>query len=641
MAKILLINPPKEVALLDWGFRYPPLGLISVAAVLDGHDVEILDLKIDQISNKDLSGKMDSADIVGITVLTPSIDSALELCQVAKDCDCRTVLGGVHPSLLPQVVDNPEVDIIVRGEGEFSFKEIADGLPLDTIHGISYKEEGQVRHNPNRSPADLNELPFPRRDLISKYRGKYMAWGVRLDALSTARGCPYRCNFCCVPKIWRGYRQRAPMAVIDEIKQMDPEAEIIQFVDDNFCHNMKRVSSICDLIIQEGLNDRLYSCFARIDSIVGHPDVVQKMAKANIRTVFIGIEGATQLSLDKMKKKAKLEDVRTACQLLEKNGILIWAGHIIGNLDDTYEDVEALIEFSNSLPLDVAQYTVVTPYPGTELHDIAKERNLIDDFNYAKYCECEPMMHTEHLSRIELLELEIKAYSKFYGLWSSMKRFRRLAKNPEKKWILEQNAHSSDEYKNYRRKTTSHFVKEYKELLGKTEGIQLAPSSILLGHKSYSIIAGIVTGLLAILFTASTASLYNDYSSLSKGLIAFDLLLISFITVGTMAFVATLLALKLYYRGYIISFRQRKSSTRSRDLKVQAVKNGFVYGGLVTILMGLICILILTNDSLPFSYETFFWVKTFLLAFLASLISFYVSFNSIDAARTGAIRLKR
>jgi len=114
MAKILLVNPKKDVPLLDWAMRYPPLGLMYVAAVLDEHEIEMLDLKVEKIKKDELIRKIGSVDILGISVLTPSIDAALELCRIAKKFSVITVLGGVHPSLNPNVVENPEVDIVVR-----------------------------------------------------------------------------------------------------------------------------------------------------------------------------------------------------------------------------------------------------------------------------------------------------------------------------------------------------------------------------------------------------------------------------------------------------------------------------------------------------------------------------------------------
>jgi anaerobic magnesium-protoporphyrin IX monomethyl ester cyclase len=640
MSRILLINPPKDVPLLDWAMRYPPLGLMSVAAMLEGHEVEILDLKVDRLEEEDIRRKMSSVDIVGISVLTPSVDSALELCKLAKQCGCLTVLGGVHPSLVPQLVDNPEVDIVVRGEGELSFKEIADGKSLDSIAGISYKDGDKVAHNPDRAPANLNDLPYPRRDLVFKYKMKYMAWGKRLDALSTARGCPYKCSFCCVPKVWKGYRERTPREVVKEIKQMDADAEVIAFVDDNFCHDMKRVGEICDLIVQEGLNDRLYSCFSRIDSIVRHPKVVDKMFAANMRVVFIGIEAASQASLDKMKKKTKLDDIYKACRILEEKGIMIWAGHIIGNLDDKYEDVAALIQLSKSMPIDIAQYTVITPYPGTELYETAKEKNLIDELDFTEYCECEPPMHTSHLSRMEILELEIKGYLEFYGFWAGLKRIRRWSKNPAKKWLLNKNMRTFREFGKFKRKCAFYFVRAYKEMLSKTEDTKTDETPLIIGPKLYSISAGLIAGLITLGTTIYLDQGYSAYTSLHPLYIFTDIVVASLITALTTAFVATWLAVKLYLRGGILSLRQRKPAKARRTLVEKSKYNALHYGIIAFTLMAFLSVFTIITGFYQSTPSGPLWIKEIPVALIAFLTSLIASFKSIDAVRNREITVK-
>jgi anaerobic magnesium-protoporphyrin IX monomethyl ester cyclase len=640
MSRILLINPAKDVPLLDWAMRYPPLGLMSVSFVLDGHEVEILDMKVDQLEEEEIRKKMSQADIVGISVLTPSIDSALELCRLAKQYGCLTVLGGVHPSLVPQIVENPEVDIVVRGEGELTFKEITDGESLNSIAGISYKDKDKVVHNPDRTPTNLSDLPYPRRDLVKKYRGKYKAWGKRLDALNTARGCPYKCSFCCVPKVWSGYRERTPQEVINEIKQMDPDAEIIAFVDDNFCYDMKRVEEICDLIIKEGLNDRLYSCFSRIDSIVRHPEVVDKMFAANLRVVFIGIEAASQASLDNMNKKTKLDDIHKACRILEEKGIMIWAGHIIGNLEDKYEDVAALIQLSKSLPIDIAQFTVITPYPGTELYETAKEKNLIDNFDFVEYCECEPPMHTPHLSRMEILELEIKGYLEFYGFWAVLKRIRRWSKNPAKKWLLNKNMRTFREFGKFKRKCTFYFVRAYKEMLGKTEDTKTDKTLILTGPKSYSATSAVIAGLITFIVTVLLDQGYSAYTSQLPLYIAINIILSSLITASATAFVATWLAVKLYLKGWILSLRPRKPAKTSRTLVGKAVDNALHYSIITFTLMTLFSVSIIATNFYQFTPGGILWMKEIPAALIAFIISLIVSFKSIDEVRNKEITVK-
>ncbi|MBU4219921.1 MAG: B12-binding domain-containing radical SAM protein [Actinobacteria bacterium] len=634
MSRVLLINPPKEVPVLDWTMRYPPLGLMSVAAALDGHEVEILDMKVEKVKGEKIRGKLSSVDIVGITVLTPSIDSALELCRIAKEYKVLTVLGGVHPSLMPQIIENPEVDIVVRGEGEYSFKEIVDGKPLGSISGISYMNGTSVVHNPDRPHADLNTLPPPRRDLIFKYKNKYEAFGKRLDALSTARGCPYKCSFCCVPKVWQGYRELSPREVVNEIRRMD-RAEIVSIVDDNFCQDMRRVEEICDLIIQEGLNDRLYSVFSRADSIVRYPEIVQKMARANMRVVFVGIEAATQAALDRMNKKTKIEDIYKACEILETNGILIWAGHIIGNLNDTYGDVETLIRMSKKLPIDIADFTVVTPYPGTDLYRLAGEKNLIDEFDFAEYCECEPHMHTPYLSRIEIMELEIKAYMKFYGFWAMVMRVRRWSKNKEKKWLVERNSKGFRSFWKFRNKCALYFWRTYKEMVGKTEETKIRKYSPLVSTpKLYSITAGIIAALITLLLTIFVNQYYGQYSSHPLGFIISDLLFSSVLVAFATTTIASWFAIRSYRRGWIFCVRPRRPVRKNWSLFEKSLRNGILFSAAALILTTIL-ILIVTIRGI--SSQLTYGLKEILVTVIALLTTCIASYISIHAVRNGEI----
>lgn len=632
MSRVLLINPPKEVPLLDLTLRYPPLGLMSIAAALPGHEVDILDMKAEKTRRDDLKASMAHVDILGVTALTTSVDSGLQLCRTAKEHGVMTVMGGVHPSLMPQVAANPEVDVAVRGEGEITFREIAEGKPIGSIAGISYMDGGYVVHNPDRPPADLESLPPPRRDLIRKYTNRYEAFGRSLGALSTARGCPYNCSFCCVPRVWRGYRQLSAGSVVDEIRRME-RTDIVGIVDDNFCHDMKRVEEVCDLISLEGLNDRLYSVFSRVDSIVRHPGVVEKMAEANMRVVIIGIEAATQTALDRMKKKTTLGDIHRACEILEKNGILIWAGHIIGNMEDTYEDVASLIAMSKRLPLDIAQFTVITPYPGTDLYETAVENELIEEYDFTEYCECEPPMHTPRLSRIELMELEIKAYMEFYGIRAMLKRSIRWFRNRDKRWVFKDNYSGFSSFWKYRNRSASYFLRTYKKVVRETEGAAGRVRTPLVSTPGlYSISSGFFAALITLSLTILAGPVYGDYSSLPLLFIISDLLFAALLVASVTAAAAAWLGILYYRKGWIFSVRRRRPVKRKRSRAGRVLRNTITFSA-AAFTAAAITVFIFTISGLSHMLDYGFKeIAVTLIAFLAASISAYVS---IQAARNG------
>ena len=376
-------------------------------------------------------------DLVAITVLTPSINNALNICKMAKQNDALTVLGGAHPTLLPDLVSNPYVDIVVRGEGEITFKEIVDGKDLSKIKGISYTEAKKVIHNPDRPlVSDIDLLPLPRRDLLKS--DKYHVFGVSLDAMDTCRGCPFKCDFCCTPRMWgQKWRKKSPGRVISEINQVDKKKEVIFFNDDNFCHDMKRVEKICDLIIEYGLDGYRYGFEARADSIVKHPTIVKKMSDANFQLVVLGIESAHQNTLDRMKKGVTVEQAYKATRILDKNGMMTWGTVIIGNFNETKLDVLRTIRHACKLRIDIAQFTVLTPFPGTPLYDRTKNMGLLSNARWSDYNTINPVMQTPHLSRREINNLLVTAYAMFYFPTGLARRYAKWMANPKKRWVAE------------------------------------------------------------------------------------------------------------------------------------------------------------------------------------------------------------
>ena len=174
--KILYINPSRIESGLDAIIVDPPLSLISIAAMVPEHDAKLYDFKVDKYRERTMRRELNRHDVVAITSMTPQIYHAFEVAEMAKEHGCTTILGGYHPTLVPEyVAKHPAVDYAVRGEGEHTFKELIDyinenknNVYLKDIDGLSYKnEEGKVVHNKDRQlECDLDNFPMPRRDLL-------------------------------------------------------------------------------------------------------------------------------------------------------------------------------------------------------------------------------------------------------------------------------------------------------------------------------------------------------------------------------------------------------------------------------------------------------------------------------------------
>ena len=213
--KILYVNPARLQSGLDAIITGAPLSLISIAAMVPEHDARLFDFKIDKFRENRFRSELNRYDAVAITSMTPQVYSALEVAKMAKEQGCTTILGGYHPTLVPEFVAKHDyVDFTVRGEGEYTFKEIIDfidgnktNISIKDIDGISYRDKsGKVIHNNERHlEHNLDNFPMPRRDLL---KGKlYTYLGASTRQVETSRGCPHNCKFCCIIKMWRNSNQ--------------------------------------------------------------------------------------------------------------------------------------------------------------------------------------------------------------------------------------------------------------------------------------------------------------------------------------------------------------------------------------------------------------------------------------------------
>ncbi|MFX1293718.1 MAG: B12-binding domain-containing radical SAM protein [Promethearchaeota archaeon] len=418
--KILLINPtlPNPVIGLDRFIKAPPLGIMSIAATVPDHEVEILDLKYRKLLTRSIRKKISRADIVGISCLTPSYSAMLKLCKIAKEEGVPTIVGGYQPTLVPGIIERPEIDYIVREEGELTFpaliEAINNGYKIGDVLGVSYSKNGSVYHNPPRPLIDdLDKLPMPRRDLVR--RNFYSYFGMSVDVLESSRGCAHDCHFCCVIQFHQHkFRTKSPERVIQELQQLNQRRYWHVFQDSSFTLNMKRVGKICDLILENGMENKYYSAQGRVDSVVKNTKIVDRMQEAGFKMLFIGIESIFQKSLDIIGKKITIEQIKEAVKMLHDRGITIFGSIIIGNVGETKEEVKKTIHFAKDLDIDIMQFTPLTPFPKTKLYKEALEKGWIKIDDYDKWNLVNPIMATPDLTVDEILDLVTEAYRSFY-----------------------------------------------------------------------------------------------------------------------------------------------------------------------------------------------------------------------------------
>jgi len=427
--KILLIYPPfpsgKGMSSIICS---PPLNVLTLAGAITEHTVDILDLNVDKSYGiKEMKKKLGNYDLVGITCMSPTFRIVLNICRLAKRKNVKTVLGGFHPTLDPSIIDKYDsINMIVRGEGEITFKELLDGKPKKEILGLSYRENGKVYHNPDRPYIkNLDELPFPRNDLVdpSPYQYTWMpSW-----VCETSRGCPFTCSFCCVHEFYkRTYRTKTPERVIKELYQVPKQTKLVFFVDDNFTLNKKRVMRICKLLKKSRLNKKLmFVCQSRVDDIANNPDMVKEMHESGFICFFLGFESLKQASLDDMKKAYSLDKVRKCIDICHYNGIIVFGSFIIGNIGETKEDTLTNFRLMKEVEIDFMMTNPITPFPGTQLYTEAVEKGWVEkDFKWAdrKVGQVKPPMATPDLTQDDIQELLMESYHSFYDLEYHLKK---------------------------------------------------------------------------------------------------------------------------------------------------------------------------------------------------------------------------
>lgn len=391
--RVLLINPSIEnlqhrMYPESWNRNVgvcPPLGLLYLGGTLEsrGHQVRILDLCVRPMTREGLAETIRSfmPGLVGISCLTFNYSAALNAARIAKEELPRTitVLGGPQPTMYPQEVAAQEaVDYAAVGDGEMLLASLADDPgAADGIPGLvsteSPKDNGPCWEH---QTVDRESLPFPARHLVN--RNAYTSIVTKkppMTSMVTGTGCPFQCIFCSVPRKGRPF-SRSPEHAVEEMAFCQGQGfREIMFFDDIFTLDRDRALFICELIRKKGLR-LAWDCRTRVDRV--DPELLRAMHGAGCFRVQYGLESGSQKVLDAMKKGQTLEQAREAVAHTREAGMLPSASFIIGMPGETPEDIQKTIQFTISTGLAFVQFSIATPFPGSELYRMAMESGLYE-----------------------------------------------------------------------------------------------------------------------------------------------------------------------------------------------------------------------------------------------------------------------
>ncbi|NVM53521.1 MAG: radical SAM protein [Candidatus Helarchaeota archaeon] len=412
---------------------FPPLGLECIAAqVQDIAETKIIDNRLINLTRIKEEIEQFQPNYVGLScTYSIQIYHVNSIAKIAKENGATTVVGGWHPSLLPhETLAFPWIDMVVRSEGDLTFRELIQKNGPIGVKGLSYRNNGSVIHNPDRELADLNQFPLPARNLRSQEaNSRYKFFGLATDCIETSKGCPFKCTFCAIHNFYRHkYRYRSISHIMKELRQIRKKRRYIYIIDDNFVVNPKHVKGLCDAIIRERLN-MFFMTNARVDMVTKRPDVFKRMAKAGFIFLLLGLESFSDKSLQNLNKQFRFQEIKDAIKILHNLGFIIQGNIILGaNFDDTEQDLESTIEIAKFLDLDMPTFSLLTPYPKTELMEEVQEKDLLLTKDWRKFNWFTPTMKYQHLTSDQLQKYLDKAYAEVPFFKNPIPRFGRMLK---------------------------------------------------------------------------------------------------------------------------------------------------------------------------------------------------------------------
>lgn len=423
MNVLLLSMPDSFEHMPSLAIRMPNGALTSLAGNIDSHhSVAVADLVLVQDRVRATVERLineTKPDIVGLSVMTfqrRTANKIIHLVRAVKP-DVRIVVGGYDPSLASEAyTSNTEeiVDFIVRGEGEFTFRELLRALEKESgyqdIEGLSYRLGDRFYHNRDRMVSNLtaSQINLPLRS--ARVLNGYTMLGRQIDVIETSRGCTFDCSFCSIIEMrGRNFHTYSLDRVISDIRDAcDHGARSILIVDDNITLNVNRFQALCRAIIAAGLNKIDYIVQAMTSAIANHGETLAPLMRlAGFRYVFLGIENILEDDLMFLRadaKNTKRENGKKAgnatikaIDFIHKNRMFVVGGLIVGNPDDTVESIEANLEFARRY-VDWPYIQHPTPYPRTPMAADFRTRGLIINEQLEEYDGTTAVVKTEHLS---------------------------------------------------------------------------------------------------------------------------------------------------------------------------------------------------------------------------------------------------
>jgi anaerobic magnesium-protoporphyrin IX monomethyl ester cyclase len=400
---------------------FPPTGLEYIVASMKDlvGKVTLLDLRFGKVYQdpKALSKFIrDEIDLLCVSIRWESRFE--EVCDFVSQLPSEicTVVGGYKATEEVEYLFDrcPNIDMIVRGEGEEIIKQIVTGVPYKDIRGLSYRENGGIVHNEIHPLPDITKIPFPDRSL-RKHDYRMVKYGVQIsdhtfDTVLTTRGCPFKCKFCTFSLNplgqKRSYTERTVGSVVEELKTVT--ADVVLFSDDNFFTNPKRSEQLCDLIIENKIK-KIFVVQARVD-IASHLKVLDKAEKAGFKVFLIGIESPHDRILEQLQKGITQQQVRDAFAVLTQYDFYLHGYFIYGNIGEKKEEMLYIPKFAKEIKLDSFSFQKL------RVERFSPLKKVVEETPGYYYNRIGGSVYSDRYGRKELKQIRNQIRSEFYDL---------------------------------------------------------------------------------------------------------------------------------------------------------------------------------------------------------------------------------
>jgi anaerobic magnesium-protoporphyrin IX monomethyl ester cyclase len=441
--KIILMSMPDVAPLIihETAIHMPSHGIACVGGNIDAqHDVYIVDLirkrrQLEKYITKILLKIR--PDLVGLSAMAWQYDTCIKLVKLIKNVlpEVKIAIGGYHATLMSEeIADSPEgrlIDFMIRGEGEEACRRLINALEgndrLEDIPSLSYKNGDHFVHNPRGETLDLSQLKLPIRDKRRLTWGYHILYS-KIELMETSRGCTRSCNFCSMRHMYgrsfRTYPIERVLADLDDI-YYKRRVRWVFIVDDNMVLNPKRVIALCDAIIAR--NYRKLNLVVQADciSMAQNEEMVSKMAQAGFKSVFLGIENASEKNLESAGKGNIVNASRKAVEICHKYNIMVIGGLIFGFPEDDEASIIENYQFLKTIGADGSYCQILTPYPKTGMRqNLIAEGLVTNKYDYKKYSGLWANVKTRYLESDQLQYLFWYHRQVTLGWWNPSRRAR-------------------------------------------------------------------------------------------------------------------------------------------------------------------------------------------------------------------------